>query len=108
MVLKTKEVEIEYEGAKHKVTLKKLTFGERNQLMEECTDMKFIGGTPHIKVSNKNMREISLLKSIVSAPFPKTIQGIQDLDYEAGEILYAAFEEVNSVSDKKNDKSASS
>jgi hypothetical protein len=96
------EVEIEFKGKKEKVKLKKLSFGERNQLEEEATDIKIVGGQPIVKVSTSKMKEIALLKSIVDAPFPVSIQAIRDLDLESGNALFEAFTELNQMNEKKS------
>lgn len=99
--MKTKEIEIEYNGEKKKVTIKKLTFGELNQLTEEATDIKVVGGQPLIKVSQKALKELSLLKSITSAPFEVNITNIQNLDAEVGNQLFEEFTLLNQITEKK-------
>jgi len=110
---------IELEGS---VTMKRLNFSEKNALEEECTDIKFFGKTPQVKVSTSKMKELGLLKSIVGAAITKTtffedritknivptingyemdINGIRNLPQELGEELFVAYVDLNEVSEKK-------
>jgi hypothetical protein len=100
--MQTKEIEIDWNGGKHIVKLKRLTFGEMNQLTEEATDVKVINGQPIVKVSQKVLKEIGLLKSIVEAPFTLDIPSIQNLDSETGNLLFEEFSEMNQQGLKKN------
>jgi hypothetical protein len=100
--MKTKEVEIEWNGEKKIVKIKRLTFGEMNQLTEEATDIKVINGQPVVKISQKALKELSLLKSIMEAPFTISIQEIQNLDAEIGNRLFDEFTELNQQEVKKN------
>jgi len=98
----TKDVEIEFNGKKETVKLKRLGFGEKNQLQEEATDIKVIGGQPVVKVSTSKLKELALLKSIVSAPFPITIQAIKELEQEVGDFLFEEYDALNKPKDAKS------
>jgi len=97
-----KEVKINWNGNEAIVRMKRLTFGEINQLTEEATDVKVMNGQPIVKVSQKALKELGLLKSIVEAPFTITVKSIQDLDAETGALLFETFTELNQQSIKKN------
>jgi len=101
--MKTAEVEIDWNGKKELVRLRRLTFGEINQLTEDSTDIRVSNGQPVMKISQKVMRENGLLKSIVEAPFTICLSEIQNLDFEIGTKLFQAFEELNSQESKKKD-----
>jgi len=97
-----KDIEIDWNGGKQIVKMKKLTFGEMNQLTEESTDVKIVNGQPIVKVSQKSLKELGLLKSIVSAPFTIDLGSIQGLDAEVGNLLFEEFSEMNQQDQKKN------
>jgi hypothetical protein len=99
----TKDVEVEIDGVKQTFTLKRLSFGEKNQLEEEATDIKIAGTTPIVKVSMSKLKEVSLLKSIVKSTIPLVgIADIQKLPSEVGDKLFEEFTTLNSVEVKKN------
>ena len=93
-----KKIEIEYEGKTAIVELKELDFGEKNQLEEESTDIKIIGGQPIVKISTSKMKELALLKSIVDAPFTISLESIKKLSDANGKKLFEAYSELNNVS----------
>jgi len=98
----TKKIEIEFNGKTEIVELKRLSFGEMNQLTEEATDIKVTGNIPIVKVSQKILKEVGLFKSIVSAPFTISLQEIQNLDPDTGKLLFDEFTALNQANEKKN------
>jgi hypothetical protein len=101
-VAKQKEVKIVWEGNEEVVVMKRLSFGELNQLTEEATEVRFVNAQPMIKVSQKVMKESGILKSLVKAPFPICLASIQNLEQEAGLLLFNTFTELNEVDEKKS------
>lgn len=102
-MVKTKEIEIEWETSDGKptkamVTMKKLTFGEMNDVKEMSTQIKAIGNTPQVTVSQKTLSEQCLLKSIIKAPFTIDITGIRNLDKDVGDKLWEEFTVFNGQS----------
>ena len=95
-----KQVEIEFNGKKELVVLKRLSFGEKNKLEEEATDIKVIGGQPVVKISTSKMKELALLKSITKAPFTIDLNSIQALPQEIGAKLFDEFTTLNEISPK--------
>ena len=96
-----KDIEIDWNGKKEIVRIKKLTFGEMNQLTEEATDVKIINGQPIVKVSQKILKELGLLKSIIDAPFTVDLKTIQSLDSDLGNKLFEEFSDLNQQGEKK-------
>lgn len=92
-----KVVEIEWNGQKEKVVLKRLTWGEMNKLMAEVIGkLKVKGGDlPELDIDIVKWRELLLLYSIKSAPFSVDIESIRNLPAEIGEKLYREAEELN-------------
>ena len=113
MELKTSEVagkkityaehRIEWNGKKESVWIKKLSFGEMLDLNQASAKMTMIGGVPKFDLDQTAMSTNCLLKSIVAAPFPVTMEGIRNLDNELGQELVSTFNIVNTPSDKKKD-----
>ena len=98
-----KDIEVEIGGTKHNFTIKRLTFGEKNSLEEEATDIKLVGTSPIVKISMSKLKELSILKGIVKSTFPiKNVEDIRQLPQEVGELLFSEFTELNSVDVKKN------
>jgi Zn-dependent M28 family amino/carboxypeptidase len=101
--MKTEKIEFEIEGIKHWVEMKRLSFGEKNQLEEEATDIKMTGAVPIIKISTSKLKEVSILKSVVDSSISlKTIEDIRNLPQEVGELLIEKVTELNSTDLKKN------
>jgi len=98
-----KDIEIEIDGIKQTFTLKRLSFGEKNQLEEEATDIKIVANQPIVKVSMSKLKELSILKSIVKSSYPiNGIGDVQKLPQEAGDKLFEEFTALNGVDVKKN------
>ena len=91
------EVEIEWEGKPAKVVLKRLTWGEANEIIRKCIGkVKIVGNEPSsVSFDIVLWKEELLLKSLVEAPFPITMEGIRGLPAELGEKLYRKAEELN-------------
>jgi len=101
---KEKEIEIDYNGKKEKITIKRLSFGDRNELLDSFMKIKFVGRETVTEVSYKQMVELALLKCIKLAPFPITIEEIRNLDPETGDFIYSEVDKLNRLSEiKKSD-----
>jgi len=87
----TKTVKIIWEGKEAEVVLKKLTWGELNDIMRQSVGkIRMIGSeTPAVEFDMFTFRELLLLKSIVSAPFKVDIETIRGLDPEVADKLLA-------------------
>ena len=97
----TKQVEIDWNGGRDTVTLRKLKFGERNDLIQEATDAKLVGREIITRINFGRYKELLLLKAIVKAPFPNSIDSIRGLDADVGDTLYAEAEAIQTMEDKK-------
>lgn len=96
-----KEIEIEWNGKKEKVTIKRLTFGERNKFMEEFIKVRMVGDTFQTEVLHGQMKTLALLRCIVKAPFPIDIASIESLDADLGDYLYSEIDKFNRLSEIK-------
>jgi hypothetical protein len=114
---------LEREELKGKVIFKRLNFSEMNTLHEEGTDIKIFGNTQQINAHPAKLKELAILKSVVSCDLKKItyfedkvtkahvptengyaldIGGIQALPVEVGNQLFDAFTDLNTLSEKKN------
>jgi hypothetical protein len=95
--IKKKEIEIDWEGKKEKVIVKKLTFGEMNEIIRQVVGKITIIGaeTPSINIDIVAYREMLLLKSIEYAPFKVDIETIRNLEPEIAMQILAVAEELN-------------
>lgn len=91
------EVEIEWNGQKENVVLKRLTWGEMNQVLAESLGkVRVIGGeVPTLEFDIIRYREALLLKSIVEAPFKIDISQIRQLPQDVGDVLFQKAMELN-------------
>ena len=96
--MKTKDVNIEWNSKPAIVKLKRISFGDMNEINQEATQIKAVGNVPQVMVNHKILKEKSLLKGIVEAPFPIDIQNIQNLENDIGNQLWEEFAELNQQS----------
>lgn len=97
------ECEIEWQGKKEVVLVKKLSFGEMLDLNQASAKMSYEGGQPRFTLDQKAMSEYSLLKGILEAPFTVNKESIRELDNETGQFLLTVFNRLNAPSDKKKE-----
>lgn len=94
-----KIVTYERDGKEETVTLRKINYGERNDVIRQAIGgkIKYIGNDKGVlEVDPFVMREYVLLKSIVEAPFPHAkIEDIRNLDPDLAEYLADKAEELN-------------
>lgn len=101
--MKTRDIEIDFNGKKEVVTIKKMTFGEKNDLMQQAIPTKVLGGQVMAELKHGTLKELSLLKAITKAPFTISMGEIRNLDPEVGEKLYQAIDKLNSVTPQKKE-----
>lgn len=92
-----REFEIEWEGKKEKVVIKRLTFGERNDLWEEVAKIKVVGTQQVVDIKHGRMREIAILKSLMKAPFKISAEDIRNLPAQLGDLIYKEVDEFNTL-----------
>jgi hypothetical protein len=96
----TKQEEVTYA----KVKIKKLNFGEYNELQRASLKLTTIGTAVKADIDGVAMNEQAILKSVIEAPFPiNDMNAIRDLDREVSEILLTNINELNTPTDKKKD-----
>lgn len=104
--MKTKIINIEefWDGENPSVTIKKIGFGQQNDIIDQVSDVK-AKGKNNIEVSTKygQLRTLTLLKCIVEAPFPITPEYVaNELDAALGEYIFEQIDQFNTLkADKK-------
>ena len=101
MAMKTKEIDIskweeDFPGAK--VVIKKLTFGDYNDLQDEIVNIKFVGTQQIMNPDLGRAKILMVLKSLHEAPFEITEKAIRELDFDLGEYIFNEVDEFNSIS----------
>ena len=102
MEIEKREIPIDWEGRKETVVIKKLSYGDVLDLREESTDLKFIGAIPQIKFNSSKYEQLSVLKSLMKAPFKIEMESIRQLPKEVGELLSKEVNEFSNLGEKKN------
>jgi hypothetical protein len=97
-----KTIEIDWHGEKKSVRIKRISFGDMNEIKEKSMNVQAINSQPVVKMNQKVFIELSLLKGIIDAPFTVDLISIQNLDNEVGMKLYEEFVELNQLTEKKN------
>lgn len=99
--MKTEDVEIEWEGKKEIVSIKKFTWGERNKVIQDTIGkVKVLAGEfPQIEIDPIKWKESLLLHAIVKAPFKVDLETLRGLDPELAEKLVKKAEELNPFRD---------
>jgi hypothetical protein len=98
--MKTKEVEVTWNENPAKVILKELTFGAKNELLEQSTEVSGKGGELNTTINVRKLKEFALLKGIKEAPFEITISNIRNLTATDGENLYSELDKLNNPDPK--------
>lgn len=89
-----KTVEIEWEGQKAHVVIRRWTYGEKLDITKAATTLTAIGAAVQRSIDPK-VFAIGVMKTcIVSAPFPITDKGIYDLPEDIGDYLNAEIEAI--------------
>ncbi len=99
--METKKLQVEWQGKKAEVEIKRFTYGERNDIQEKAIDTNLVGGAIRMNISLKTMREEALAQGIVSAPFEVDINTIRDLPADIGDKIYAEIESYNNLNPEK-------
>tara|TARA_R100001244_G_C5171093_1_gene131662 strand:- start:5714 stop:6013 length:300 start_codon:yes stop_codon:yes gene_type:complete len=98
--MKTKTVEVSWKDAPVNVILKELTFGEKNELLEQSTEVTGKGGELNTTINVRKLKEFALLKGIKEAAFDITISNIRNLTASDGENLYTELDKLNNPDPK--------
>jgi len=87
-----------------KVKIKKMNFGEYNEIQRASLKLTTIGNAVKADIDGVAMNEQAILKSVIEAPFAiNDMNAIRDLDREVSDILLANINELNTPTDKKKE-----
>jgi len=94
--MRTKELDIsEYWGSPAKVTIRKLTYGQRSKLIAETTKTKIVGKNAITDTDVYALRIKYLLFGIEKAPFNIDQPSIEALDSDLGDFLFEEIDKLN-------------
>jgi hypothetical protein len=98
---KTVEVVIKYNDKDEVVIVKKLSWGERNSVIEETIGkVKILGGEiPQMEIDQTRWRNSLFLKSVVKAPFTIDIASLNELDTDVADPIFKQVMELNPFKD---------
>lgn len=96
------EFQYEYNGTIQKFTIKKLSYGERQELIESYTKMVFERDGQHATTSFLNLRINTILYGLIEAPFPINREEIYNLDKDLGDLLFEKCNLINEFKEKKD------
>ncbi len=108
--MKTKEIDIKYEGKPAKVVIKRMGWEEKNEFLEQFVEYKTIGNTQVVIPHPFKIRAGAIRKCVVSAPFktdPTHLNEIEDFDML--DKVWSEIEKFNEMDEdvKKNSNSPS-
>ena len=91
------------EEGKPEVTIKRLTFGQQNDILDIVANVNVKGRNVEVDPKFGQLRNLVLQKCVVSAPFPITTEYIQNgLTTVLGDYLFEQIDEYNNLKkDKK-------
>jgi len=99
--METKKIPIQWNGQKREVEIKRLTFGEKNDIHESAISTKIVGQNVQATLSQKTLKETSLVKGIANAPFEVNIDTIRNLPADIGDLLFEEIKNFNDISPAK-------
>ena len=90
------------EEGKPEVTIKRLSFGAQNEILDMVSNVTVKGKNVEVAPKYGQLRTLTLQKCIVTAPFPVTAEYIQnELTTVLGDYL---FEQIDTFNNFKKDK----
>lgn len=93
------------EEGKAEVTIKRLSFGAQNDILDQVANVNVKGKIVEVAPKYGQLRTLTLNKCIVAAPFPLTIEYLQnELTTSLGDFLFEKIDEFNNF--KKDKKKA--
>ena len=95
------DVPIKWNDSDVIVKVKKLTWGERNKVIEDTIGkVKVLGGeTPQMEIDQTRWRNSLFLKSVCDAPFPLTQESLDSLDTDIADPIFQAVMLLNPFRD---------
>jgi len=103
MEMPKKEIEIDWNGKKEKVVIRRLSFGETGEVSDIVAPMTAVGGQQTVTLNQHKIRMESMLRCIVSAPFTVDKKTIYGLPNDVGEKIYQEIDQFNSLTPAKKE-----
>lgn len=105
--MKTKEIDIsKYWDEPAKITIRRLGFGEQNELLDKYTNVIVKGKNVDAQPLYGKLRTETVLKCIVDAPFPITEEYINtELPADLGEYIFDQIDQFGSLNAEKKESS---
>jgi hypothetical protein len=91
--VKTEVVKIPWEGNTFDVVVKKLSWGERNFVIEEAVDTS--SGTSTVEIDQTKWRNSLFLKSVVSLPFVLNQESLDSMDTDVADKIFDVVMKLN-------------
>lgn len=104
MNTRTIDISEYWEGEeKVEVVIKRLSFGAQNDILDIVANVNVKGKNVEVAPKYGQLRTLTLHKCLVSAPFPITLEYLQnDMTTSLGDFLFEAVDEFNNFrKDKK-------
>lgn len=84
------------------VEIKRLSFGAQNQILDQVSNVVVKGKQVEVSPKYGELRTLTLHKCIVSAPFPNTLEYIQnELTTVLGDYLFEQIDQYNNFKKEK-------
>lgn len=84
------------------VEIKRLSFGAQNQILDQVSNVTVKGKQVEVAPKYGELRTLTLHQCIVNAPFPNTIEYIQnELTTVLGEYLFEQIDQYNNFKKEK-------
>lgn len=98
---KTQEVSIKYNEKDEIVVVKKLSWGERNKVIEDTIGkVKVLGGElPQMEIDQTRWRNSLFLHSVVKAPFNIDQATLDAMDTDVADAIFTVVMELNPFRD---------
>lgn len=96
-----KEIQIEWEGSKDTIVIKKLSDGEMADIRRQTNIVTTAGKSTQVKSDVETFRHLLMLKAIVKAPFKIGIEEVRRLPCKFAEKLFAIIYDFNELGEEK-------
>ncbi len=106
--MKTKEIEVMWDGKKTKMKIKRMGWEEKNDFLEEYMEYKTEGNRTVLVPHPLKIRAGALRKCLIEAPFktdPRSLNAIENPeDYKSLDVIWKEIESFNELGneEKKN------
>lgn len=96
--METKKFEIDWQGKKGEVVIRRMGFGEKMDFLEQISETRMVGKMASIVMHPWKLRALALMGCLVKAPFPVENNYIhKELDPDTGSKIYEEIEKFNKL-----------